>query len=57
MAKEKDKSSKELIRLHEIIEKQITHIISLKAEIANLRHQATGYDSVVDFLWHKLQER
>lgn len=57
MSKEKDKAAKELIRLHEIIERQTKTILSLEAEIANLHHQATGYDSVVDFLWHKLQER
>jgi predicted nucleic acid-binding Zn-ribbon protein len=53
----KDKVEREMTRLHEIIEQQTKTILSLEAEIANLHHQVTGYDSVIDFLWHKLQER
>ena len=59
MAKDKstDKAAKEIIRLHEITERQHQQIILLQKEIDNLHHQATGYDAVLDFLWHKLQER
>ena len=59
MAKDKstDKAAKEIIRLHEIIERQHQKIILLQEEVDNLRHQSIGYDAVLDFLWHKLQER
>lgn len=57
MGKSNDKAAKEMIRLHEIIENQQRQIILLKEKVDNLHHQATGYDAVVDFLWHKLRER
>lgn len=47
----------ELKRLHGIIEDQQKKILSLQAEVDNLHYQATGYDSVIDFLWTRLQER
>lgn len=59
MSKDKkiDKAAKEIIRLHEIIEAQKREMGNMMDELENLHHQATGYDAVVDFLWHKLQER
>ena len=47
----------ELKRLHGIIEDQQRKILDLQAKVDNLHYQATGYDSVIDFLWTRLQER
>lgn len=61
MAKKKDKATEkvteEFIGLNKRIEAQANTITSLQTQIDNLHHQATGYDAVIDFLWHKLQER
>ena len=57
MGKSTDKAAKEIIRLHEVIEHQKREIRRLAAELENMNYQATGYEAVVDFLWHKLQER
>jgi len=54
---QENKMADELVRLHGIIEIQKKQIFLSEEAIDNLHHQATGYDAVLDFLWHKVQER
>ncbi len=59
MGKDKvtEKFNKEFVDLNKRLEYQAMTIDNLQTMIDNLHHQAKGYDAVIDFLWHKLQER
>lgn len=47
----------EIVRLHEIIERQANRIAELQLQVDNLHHQATGYESVISYLEHKMGGR
>jgi hypothetical protein len=57
MAKFKEVAADEIVRLHEIIERQANRIAELQVQVDNLHHQATGYESVISYLEHKMGGR
>lgn len=57
LIKVKEVAADEIVRLHEIIERQANRIADLQIQIDNLHHQATGYESVISYLEHKMGGR